>query len=68
MPKPNQVEQMVWPSACAKMLGVQVSMISAAKKMMGIERKKVFPSEMENFFKVNRDFTLEKAYPRKVAT
>lgn len=64
--KANKVEQMVWPSECAKMLGVQVGMISAAKKQMGIERKKVFPSEMENFFKANRGFTMSVAYPRKV--
>lgn len=65
--KASQVEQMVWPSDCAKMLGVQVGMISAAKKQMGIERKKVFPSEMETFFKTHPGFTMSSVYPRKVA-
>lgn len=66
MPK-TKIEKMVFPKQAAKMLGVQVGMISAAKKQMGIERKKVFPSELEAFFKRERGFTFAKAYPRKVA-
>lgn len=58
------VEKMVFPSVCAEMLGVGVTMISAAKKVMGIERKKVFPSEMEKFFKDHPEFTASEAYPR----
>lgn len=64
MPK---IEKMVWPADCAKMLGVRVGMISAAKRHLGIERKKVFPSEMESFFKTNPGFTASQVYPRKAA-
>lgn len=56
------VEQMVYPAVCAKMLGVEVGMISAAKRQMGIARRKVFPSEMEKFFKKNRGFKKTDVY------
>jgi hypothetical protein len=64
MPKNATVEQMVWPSECAKLLGTNVTTISAAKNQMGIRRKKVFPSEMETFFKAHPEFSAKDVYQK----
>lgn len=60
----GSVERLVWPSECAKLLGTNVGTISAAKKTMGIHRKKVFPSEMEKFFKENPGFDAKAVYAK----
>ena len=65
MPIERRIEKMVLPSECAKMLGVGVAMISAAKNQLGIHRRKVFPSEMEKFFKDNPGFTAAQVYSKR---
>lgn len=65
MPKDIPVERMVWPSECAKLLGTNLTTLSAAKNHMGIHRKKVFPSEMEAFFKQNPNFNPKAVYQTK---
>lgn len=59
------VEKMVLPSECAKILGISTAMVSAVKKMSGILRKKVFPSEIESYLKEHPEFTISVAYPSK---
>jgi len=65
MPKTLQIEKMVFPSECAEMLGTNVGLICAAKRKLGIERRKVFPSELEKFFKQHPDFNRSDVYPKK---
>lgn len=70
MPKKSKpqstVEKMVFPGECADMLGCRVALICAAKKILRIKRRKVFPSEIEKFLKDNPDFT-ESAAPHWAA-
>ena len=67
MPKPVQIEKMVFPSECAEMLGTNVNNICAAKLYLGIRRRKVFPSELQRFFKKYPRFTSSDVYAKKEA-
>lgn len=62
----EQIEKLVFPSVCAKRLGVTVATVSAVKRVMGIERKKVFPSEVCGYLKTHPEFTVTQIYKKKV--
>lgn len=63
--KKVEIEQLVWAKDCAAMLGCSVNLVSAVKKHLGIERKKVFPSEICKFLKQHPEFKLTDVWPGK---
>lgn len=65
--KAPEIEKLVFPSECAKRLGCGVGLVSAVKRVLGITRKKVFPSEIYKYLRANPNFTMSSAYPKKTA-